>query len=118
MFSRALRRRCPACGGGHMFDSWIKIVDRCPTCGLRTARGEDGYTLGALWFNLLLAEAFSTAVFVATVAATWPDPPWDLLQYIGPLEALITPLLFWPFARTLFLAFDLCFRPAADRDFV
>ena len=70
----------------------------------------------ALWFNLLMAEGFSTMVFVGTVIATWPSPPWDTLQYVGPLEALITPFLFWPFARSLFLAFDLCIRPVEERD--
>jgi len=116
MFLRALRRRCPTCGGGPMFHGWFRMVDRCPNCGLRTTRGEEGYTLGALWFNLLMAEGFSTMVFVGTVIATWPSPPWDTLQYVGPLEALITPFLFWPFARSLFLAFDLCIRPVEERD--
>lgn len=117
MFVRALRRRCPACGGGPMFAGWFRMVDSCPQCRLRTARGEDGYTLGALWFNLLMAEGFSTLVFISTVAVTWPTPPWDTLQYVGPLEALITPFIFWPFARGLFLAFDLCFRPLELKDF-
>lgn len=92
------------------------MVDRCPSCSLRTTRGEEGYTLGALWFNLLMAEGFSMLVFISTVAATWPDPPWDTLQYVAPLEALIMPLIFWPFARGLFLAFDLCFRPPEEAD--
>jgi hypothetical protein len=94
---------------------WL-VSDGRPLPELRTTRGEDGYTLGALWFNLLMAEGFSTMVFVGTVIATWPNPPWDTLQYVGPLEALITPFLFWPFARSLFLAFDLCIRPVEERD--
>ena len=92
------------------------MVDRCPGCNLRMARGEDGYTLGALWFNLVLAEGFTTAVFLATLIASWPHPPWDRLQYLGPAEALIMPFVFWPFSRTLFLAFDLCIRPVEDKD--
>jgi uncharacterized protein (DUF983 family) len=111
LLARALRRRCPACGGGPMFSHWLRMADHCPSCGLATARGEDGYMLGAIWFNLLMAEAFSTTVFVATVALTWPNPPWDRLQYAGPAEALIMPFLFFPFSKTLFLAFDLCIRP-------
>jgi len=79
-------------------------------------RGEDGYTLGALWFNLLLAEAITMSVFLGTLVATWPTPPWDTLQIVGPLEAVVMPLLVWPFARTLFLAFDLLFRPPTAQD--
>ena len=47
---------------------------------------------------------------------TWPNPPWDLLQVVGPLEAIVIPLLVWPFARTRFLAFDRCIRPLNQED--
>jgi uncharacterized protein (DUF983 family) len=116
MFARALRKRCPVCGGGPMFSGWFRMKDHCPSCGLRTRRGEDGYTLGALWFNLFLAELITMSIFVTTLIRTWPAPPWDVLQIAGPVEAILMPLIVWPFARTLFLAFDLCFRPLEPRD--
>lgn len=99
-----------------MFTRWVRMVPVCPQCGLATSRGESGYGLGALWFNLLAAEAFSTAVFLTVVVRTWPDPPWDYLQYAGPTEALIMPVIFYPFSKSIFLAFDLCFRPAEHGD--
>jgi len=99
-----------------MFDGWFRMKEHCPPCGIRTRRGEDGYTLGALWFNLLIAESITMTVFVITLVRTWPDPPWDWLQVVGPLEAIAMPLLVWPFARTLFLAFDLSFRPLEPKD--
>lgn len=116
MFGRALRRRCPVCGGGPMFRRWLLMVPRCPSCGIRTQRGEDGYTLGALFFNLLLAECITVSLLVATLVRTWPNPPWDTLQWLAPAEAILFPLLVWPFARTLFLAFDLSIRPLEPRD--
>jgi uncharacterized protein (DUF983 family) len=116
MFARAIGRRCPVCGGGPLFNGWLRMKDHCPSCGIRTRRGEDGYTLGALWFNLLLAESITMGVFITTLVLTWPSPPWDQLQIAGPVEAIVTPLLVWPFARTLFLAFDLCFRPLEAKD--
>ena len=117
-FARALRRHCPACGGHPLFHGWFRMRDRCPGCHLRMRRGEDGYTLGALWFNLFLAELITMTSFVVTLVRTWPDPPWDVLQVVGPIEAIVMPLLVWPFARTLFLAFDLCIRPPEPRDLV
>ena len=116
MFTRALRRHCPACGGHPLFSGWLRMRDRCPSCHLRMRRGEDGYTLGALWFNLFLAELITMTSFVITLVRTWPNPPWDVLQVVGPIEAVVMPLLVWPFARTLFLAFDLCIRPPEPRD--
>jgi uncharacterized protein (DUF983 family) len=112
MFLRALRRRCPRCGSRGIFQHWLRMKERCPGCGLQFSRDEDGYALGALWFNLLAAEAASTAIWVTVAVRTWPDVPWDTLQYEGPLTAVLMPILFFPFSKTLFLAFDLCFRPA------
>jgi uncharacterized protein (DUF983 family) len=111
MFASALRRRCPVCGGGGLFQGWLKMRPSCPTCGLNFNRGESGYALGAMWFNLLAAEAVTVGICLATIVNTWPDVPWGVLQVSGPVEALATPLLFYPFSKTLFLAFDLCFRP-------
>ena len=87
------------------------MTAQCPGCGLVLSRGEDGYGLGAVWFTLLAAEAFSTTVFVSVVLATWPTPPWDQLQYAAPVEALIMPVIVYPSAKAMFLAFDLCLRP-------
>ena len=56
MFARAIRRHCPICGGGPLFVNWLKMKEHCSSCGIRMRRGEDGYTLGALWFNLFLAD--------------------------------------------------------------
>jgi uncharacterized protein (DUF983 family) len=32
-FLRGLAGRCPACGRGALFSSFLKIADRCPRCG-------------------------------------------------------------------------------------
>ncbi len=83
----------------------------CPTCGLRFDRGDSGYALGAMWFNLLAAEAVTLGLSLSVIVFTWPSPPWNTLQVTGPLEAVAMPLLFFPFSRTLFLALDLSLRP-------
>ncbi|MEL7544283.1 MAG: DUF983 domain-containing protein [Pseudomonadota bacterium] len=30
---RGARGRCPACGEGNLFRAWLKVADRCDTCG-------------------------------------------------------------------------------------
>ena len=62
-------------------------------------------------FNLIAAELVFAAVFIAVLVVTWPDPPWTLLTWGGAVMMVGLPLLFFPFARTIFLAFDLIFRP-------
>jgi hypothetical protein len=51
-------------------------------------------------------------VFLGVVLVTWPSPPWQLLQHGGMTLMILAPILFFPFSKTLFLAFDLLFRPA------
>lgn len=75
-------------------------------------RGEQGYQVGSYMFAIVAAELVFATIFVGVLLATWPDPPWDLLLYGGMVLMLVVPFLFFPFSKTLFLAFDLMFRPA------
>jgi uncharacterized protein (DUF983 family) len=111
MFGRALRLRCPNCGLGKPFVSWFRMGSQCEVCGLAFERGEEGYQVGSYMFNIVAAELVFAAVFVGIVLATWPSPPWALLQYGGIALMVIAPLVLFPFSKTLFLAFDLIFRP-------
>lgn len=87
------------------------MLDRCPRCGLEFERQEPGYIVGAYMLNIAAAELIVVGAGIAVVAATWPDPPWDLLMYGGAALALLMPLVFYPVSKTLFLALDLAIRP-------
>jgi hypothetical protein len=45
---------------------------------------------------------------------TWPDVPWTLLEWIGIPAMAVMPFLFYPVSKTVWLAFDLMFRPATE----
>jgi hypothetical protein len=68
-------------------------------------------------FNIVAAELVFALIFFGVLIATWPAPPWSLLLYGGAALMVIAPFLFYPFAKTLFLAFDLIFRPPSPEDF-
>jgi uncharacterized protein (DUF983 family) len=91
LFARAVRLRCPNCGGRPLFKHWLRAPERCPVCGIRLARGEEGYEVGAYMFNIVMSELIFAAIFLAIVVATWPAPPWDWLLYGGVLLMLIEP---------------------------
>jgi len=116
LFSRALRLRCPNCGQGRLFTSWLRMRERCPVCGLKLERGEEGYQVGSYMFNIVAAELVFAAVFLGAVVLTWPTPPWKALEYVGIALMVVAPFVFFPFSKTLFLAFDLLFRPAGSDD--
>jgi Uncharacterized protein conserved in bacteria len=116
LFGRALRLRCPNCGEGKLFESWLRMRSQCAVCGFRFERGEEGYQVGSYMFNIVASELLFALAFVGLVVLTWPAPPWALLEYGGILLMIIAPFVFFPFSKALFLAFDLLFRPAARED--
>jgi hypothetical protein len=94
------------------------LVPNCPVCGLGLERGEQGYWLGAYFFNLMAVEAVFSVWVVGFLVCTWPDPPWGLFQATTIALMLVIPFAFFPFSKTLFLAFDLWMRPPTEADFV
>jgi uncharacterized protein (DUF983 family) len=118
LLGRALRLRCPYCGGGPVFVTWSHLVPNCPVCGLGFERGEQGYWLGAYFFNLVAVETVFSIWVPAFLLSTWPNPPWELFQATTIALMLIVPFAFFPYSKTLFLAFDLWVRPPTEEDFM
>lgn len=108
---RALRLRCPHCGGKHIFESFFKLKSHCPTCGLRLERGEGDYFVGAYLFNLIAVELILFFCVCGFVYFTWPDPPWTLITYVTATLMLSGCILCYPFAKTTWLAVDIAIRP-------
>ncbi len=117
LFLRALRLRCPSCGGHPIILRWFMVSDNCPVCGIRLQRGEQGYWVGAYMFNQIAAELVWAGSMVAVVWWTWPSPPWTGLLVGGVLLMVLVPVAFFPFSRLVFLAFDLVFRPQQPEDY-
>jgi uncharacterized protein (DUF983 family) len=116
-FVRALRLRCPHCGGGPIFTRWSRLLPVCPVCGLALERGEGGYWLGAYFFNLVAVETVFSVWMAGFLFATWPDPPWAVFQVTTIVLMVLVPFVFFPFSKTLFLAFDLLVRPPDPQEF-
>jgi uncharacterized protein (DUF983 family) len=116
-FWRAVRLRCPACGGRPVFLRWLRISPACPACGLSFGRGERGYWLGACFVNLMVVEAIFAVALVVALWWTWPDPPWEGIEWGLAAAMVVTPFALYPWSHTIFLAFDLLFRPPAPEDF-
>jgi uncharacterized protein (DUF983 family) len=117
MTMRALLLRCPRCGGRGIWRSYFRMRPTCPTCGLMLDRGEsEDYWLGAYMFNLVAAELVAIAISVSVIVVSWPDVPWNAVWFGSIALAALMPVLFFPFARNLWLAWDLYFRPREPSD--
>jgi uncharacterized protein (DUF983 family) len=108
---RAFARRCPRCGQRGLFSRWLTMRERCPRCGLAFERG-DGFWLGAMAVNLGATEAVFGLFVLAALLLTWPDVPWLALTAGGVILNAVVPFVFYPYSKTLFLAFDLIMHQA------
>jgi hypothetical protein len=93
------------------------MQDHCPGCGLALERGESSdFWIGAYVFNLAGGELLAIGIPVIWVIASSPNPPWGRIQALAIVLAVVMPLLLFPFSRTLWLAWDLSFRPFEPGD--
>ena len=107
---RGLTRRCPVCGQGHLFRHWFRMIDTCPRCGLRFERTE-GHWTGDLGINTIVSFGALLVTLLGGFLLTYPDVPGLALLIAVLAVAVVVPVLFFPFSKTIWLAINLQFRP-------
>lgn len=110
MLVRGLVRRCPRCGGGRLFTTWLTMKPHCPRCGMRFER-EEGFFLGAFVVNFGVMLITMAAFIAISVAVTLPDPDPVKLALGGIAVGVIVPVFFYPMSRTFWSAIDLIMKP-------
>ena len=86
------------------------MVPRCPRCGLRFERTE-GHWIGYLGLNTIVSFSLLFVVLVVGFVLSAPDFAVGPLLVAGVLTAVLFPVLFVPWSRTLWTAIDLLMRP-------
>lgn len=84
--------------------------ERCPICRFWFERNE-GYFLGATCINMVLAIVLPAIAYVIVLAAGWPNPSWIGAGATAVALVIVVPIALFPFARVVWLAFDLVIRP-------
>lgn len=116
LYARAVRLRCPHCGGGPVVASWFRMHARCGTCGLRTERGEEDFFLGSMMFNLILSEGLFVVFVIGLIIVQWPVVPWGFLQSWAIVLMAAAPFLVFPWTKTIWLASDILIKPVTDEE--
>lgn len=109
--ARALALHCPECGAGGLFTHWVRLAPRCPRCALKLDRANPDHFVGAYLVNLIVAELLFAVGLGVWLLVVWPDVPWQRIEIVAVLAMLASPLLTYPFTRTVWLAADLIFDP-------
>lgn len=90
-FKRGLFGRCPACGEGRLFRSYLKVEPVCPSCGhaLAQYRSDDG---PAYFTILIVGHAVIAPVLFSSLVLDWPMA-WLLAIAIPSIVGLTLALL-------------------------
>jgi uncharacterized protein (DUF983 family) len=111
--SRGWTKACPRCGGRGLFVRWFTLRDQCPHCLLKFER-EEGYWTGAMGANIIMTELIFVSLMVLTFIVTWPDPPVREMIIGGVVFTVTFPMFFYPFSKTIWMAFDRAFNPVDE----
>ena len=113
---RGLRCRCPRCGQGRLYRTYLKVVDKCPHCGLdlRHHRSDDlpPYIVITIVGHILVIGLLHYEMSGARVA------PLVYLAWTVP-AAILLPLFMLPSVKGAVVAFQWArgmhgFAPSAD----
>jgi uncharacterized protein (DUF983 family) len=87
---RGFMGRCPQCGHGKLFASYLKPVRECAACGegLGHIRADDG----PAWATILLVGHI-LAPFLLGILPNSPWPDWMLIVTIVPAILILTLIL-------------------------
>ncbi len=115
MLGRGLLKRCPICGTGNLFNRWFRMKERCPGCQYLFER-EEGFFLGAYVINLAIAQGMVILLaIVPLIIRLASDPDASIMPFVvgGLIGAVVAPMIFYPWSKTIWTAFDLMLRPQA-----
>lgn len=100
---RAIRLRCPACGGGRLYRGWFRMADACGTCRAPFLR-EPGFYLGSIYVNYGVTVIVTGAVYALVALVAGAGPEAGLATSLA--VAVVFPVIFFHHARSLLLALD------------
>lgn len=112
LLKRGVAKQCPRCGARKVFHTWFRMKERCPECGYLFER-EPGFFVGAYLINFAIAEGILFVLLMGFIfwKATHPDAGVLVPAVVGVALGVVAPMVFYPFSRTIWSAFDLLMTP-------
>ncbi len=95
---RGIRLRCPVCGGGKLFRTYVAMYSECSRCGVRFDR-EAGLWLGSMDINLTIS-----LVLLLVPVIFLPDIGLKRELLIWGAGSVLVPLVLFRFVRGFWIA--------------
>ena len=99
-----------------MLSGFNTVRHRCTSCTLRFCRSDDNYFSGAMFFGLMIGESLAVLGIALAIFITWPNVPWDFLQYGGTLLLLVVLIGVFPLSKVVWLGVDVLVRPVGPEE--
>jgi uncharacterized protein (DUF983 family) len=97
---RAVSGRCPACGGGKFFKSYLRQVDKCFVCD--ESFGQIHADDGPAWLTIgIVGHVVVPMALLAEATFQWP---LFVSMTVWPLTAFALTMTILPRAKALFIA--------------
>ena len=103
MLRRVLARRCPRCGEGELFQSRMKLAQKCEHCEL-VYRREDGAMTGQMYLSAVVTEIFAALLVLAVFFGTDLGPAISIA--IGLPLVIVFSFWFLPKAMALWVGIE------------
>lgn len=71
-----------------------------------------------MFFGIMSGESSVLLLLAVTMFLTWPDVPWDAIQWGGAAGVVLLAPLLIPFSRVVWLAVDVLVRPVVPEELV
>ncbi len=114
LIETALRCRCPRCGRGRVYDSYLKVTERCSDCGLALASNDTADGPAVFLLFIVGGIALPLAFWIDAIfgLSSWAFLAISAVLIIGMTLALLPP------AKALVLGLQYRHRPEDfDADF-
>jgi uncharacterized protein (DUF983 family) len=98
--SACLRGRCPRCGEGDIFASWLQFAPACRACGLDLSRHDTGD--GAAYLTICVVGGLITVL--ATALEILVAPPYWLHAVLWLPMVILGSILFLHYGKAWLLA--------------
>jgi uncharacterized protein (DUF983 family) len=113
VYWRALLLRCPRCGVGRLFRGWWTMAPRCPVCELSFER-DPGFYLGSIYVNYGLTAVLVLVIYFSLFFTGKISE--NVILGVTLAVAVLFPIWFFRYARSIWLGFDYYWDPQAHND--
>lgn len=101
--------RCPRCGVGPLFKGFFAMHPQCFNCALKFER-EQGYFVGAIYVNYAVTVLIALSGYFVLDVYAGLSLAQQLVLWVS--FAVLFPLFFFRYSRSLWLSLDYFLNPA------